>query len=256
MPATELSAIANIAFSAAAIKTVEDFEGWCRSDIRKFLPHGTLLCAAGQLQAGLIALDALHPVDYPPEYLARIKRQAPLKDRCVIEAWLRTRRPQIVVSATAEQQLSSLELKEFKSFELVNIAAHGVIEPDARRATYFSFSRMPEPLPPDIEVRLTLLAPYLHQVFCDLRALQMSPPASRGENGAPQLTKADYKVLRGLMLGMKNAEIAEEVHRSPHTIKCQVAALMRKLQTANRAETVAKAMAMGIAVLPSSDPRK
>jgi DNA-binding NarL/FixJ family response regulator len=105
-------------------------------------------------------------------------------------------------------------------------------------------------------MRLNLLAPYLHQAFCNLRARQMGPHALPGQHGAPQLTQSDYHVLRGLMLGMKNAEIAQELHRSPHTIKNQIATLMRKLDTGNRAETVAKAMTMGIAVLPSLAPRK
>ncbi len=249
MHASDISTITEIAFLAVKIQTLGDFESWCRGPVRRFLPHGTLLCAAGQLHGNLIRLDALLPVDYAPEHLALIPRDASLKDRKVIEVWLRTREPQIVTSNLARQCLSALELKEFIAFELQNIAAHGVIEPDASRATYFSFSRMPLPLPPDIALRLTLLVPHLHLALCNLRALQKASRLPL-ESKLPKLTRCDYQVLYGLMRGLKNAEIALEAHRSPHTIKHQLAALMRKLGTGNRAETVAKAVALGIALPP------
>jgi DNA-binding CsgD family transcriptional regulator len=252
MHASDLRSISEIALLSAKIQTLDDFESWCRGPVRRFLPYGTLLCAAGQLRGDLIRLDALLPVDYAPEHLALIPRDASLKDRKVIEVWLRTREPQIVTCETAIQRLSTLELKEFIGFELQNIAAHGVIEPDASRATYFSFSRMPQPLPPDIALRLTLLVPHLHLALCNLRALQNASrsPHSLLESASPKLTQCDFQVLYGLMRGLKNADIAREAHRSPHTIKHQLAALMRKLGTGNRAETVAKAVALGIALPP------
>lgn len=255
MHASDLSSIAEIALLAVKIQTLEDFKSWCRGPIRRFLPHGTLLCAAGQLHGNLIRLDALLPVDYAPEHLALIPRDASLTDRKVIEVWLRTREPQVVTSNLARQCLSALELNEFIAFELENIAAHGVIEPDASRATYFSFSRMPLPLPPDIALRLTLLVPHLHLALCNLRAMQNTSRAVP-ENTSPALTRCDYQVLYGLMRGLKNAEIALEVHRSPHTIKHQLAALVRKLGACNRAETVAKAVALGVALPPQSTESK
>ncbi|HSV53282.1 MAG TPA: LuxR C-terminal-related transcriptional regulator [Burkholderiaceae bacterium] len=248
MRAADLSALAEIALSATGVKTASDFETWCRTEVRRLVPYGTLLCVAGQVHAGLIVIDALYPIDYPAEYLVHIQRQAPLTDRRVIATWLATRQPQIVVKETAEQSLSPLELREFSLFELRNIAAHGVIEPDACQATYFSFSRMPEPLLPDIGLRLSLVVPYLHQTFCNVRAQQI---ATRSTSDRSRLTERDYQVLRGFMLGMTNAEIAKQVHRSPHTIKHQIAALMHKLGTSNRTETVAKAMSMGI-VIPTA----
>jgi hypothetical protein len=55
-------------------------------------------------------------------------------------------------------------------------AAHGVISPDGRRACYFSFSGVREPLGEEIEFKLRLIISYLHLVTIGADYTAMSYP--------------------------------------------------------------------------------
>ena len=242
--------IAKLAVAATEIACIAEFEAWCRTEIRRLLPFGTLLCAAGRILSGVVAIESLHPVDHPVGYLAQIQKQFPLKDRRVIETWLATRRPQIVPANRVDADLSNIERTELRSFDLRNIVAHGVIAPDGLQATYFSFSRLPEPFPSDIEFRLKLIVPSMHQAFYNVQAAELGRRTDQQKGLG--LTPRDLRVLQALMLGLTNAEIGIVVHRSPNTVKHQIATVMRKFGASNRAETVAKAMSIGFA--PASAP--
>lgn len=251
-----LDQLAQTALSALEVQSLAGFEAWCRGPLRALVPFGSLLCAAGHLHADLVVVHALHPLDWRRIDLARLRQPIPIAQRQLLRNWLATRRPQIVTDeAAARQHLSPLEWSEFQSHDLRNIAAHGVITPDASQATYFSFSHMPLPLPADLATRLELAVPHLHQAVCHVRVLASSTNA---QAKAPQhdLSEREWAIASGLVRGLTNAALAQELQRSPNTIKHQLAALMDKLGAANRSETVARILAMGHGVLPLPSPAR
>ena len=262
MPAANTTApglhdqLAQAAMGALAVDSLTAFEAWCRGPLRALVPFGSLLCAAGRLHADLVVVHALHPLDWRRIDLARLRQPIPIAQRQLLRNWLATRRPQIVRDeAAARQNLSALEWSEFQNHELRNIAAHGVITPDASQATYFSFSHMPLPLPGDLPTRLELAVPHLHQAVCHVRVLasqpQIQPQAQlTSQQALPDLSEREWAIASGLVRGLTNAALAQELKRSPNTIKHQLAALMDKLGAANRSETVARILAMGQGVLP------
>lgn len=246
--------LAQAAMGALAVDSLPAFEAWCRGPLRALVPFGSLLCAAGRLHADLVVVHALHPLDWRRIDLARLRQPIPIAQRQLLRNWLATRRPQIVRDeAAARQNLSPLEWSEFQGHDLRNIAAHGVITPDASQATYFSFSQMPLPLPGDLPTRLELAVPHLHQAVCHVRVLASQPqpqPQLTSQESLPDLSEREWAIASGLVRGLTNAALAQELKRSPNTIKHQLAALMDKLGTANRSETVARILAMGQGVLP------
>lgn len=237
---TELfaSSVGKVAIAGAQVRGQSDFDRWCRNEVREFLPFRSLLCAAGKASPnGVIQIEAMRSIDYAVEHVASIKADTNLNERWVIRNWLATREPQLISPEVAAQVLSPLELREFSDFSLENIAAHGVISPDGRRACYFSFSGVKEALGDGVKFKLRLVVPHLHLAFCNVLAINGS------SRSAPiELTNCERQVLEGLVNGLTNSEIARKCYRSPHTIKHQVTSLLRKLEAGNRAEAVAKAM--------------
>ena len=78
-------------------------------------------------------------------------------------------------------------------------------------------------------------------------ATQRMAPA-RPEPGPPpdDLTKREFDVLRLLVLGHTNAEIAAELHLSVRTVEAHRAHLQRKLRRPSRAELVRYALDRGL----------
>lgn len=246
---TEVNAFLKLALQCDDVQDPDSFRGWCREEVRAFLPFGMLIVATGSLTHGLLFVDNLLGVDYPDEFMQQILRRVPLNERKVIQTWLSCRQPQIVTPTDIETNLSDLERFEFLSFDLRNFAAHGVINPTGTHASYFSFARVAEPLGSKTRKKLKLLAPHLHQAL--MAALMPAPNTVPGPTAYSLFSPKQLLVLRGLLEGLTNLQIASRVNRSPHTIKHQVAQILKRLGAANRSEAISKALDLGIAVLPS-----
>jgi DNA-binding NarL/FixJ family response regulator len=246
----EVNAFMKLALQCDGVQDTDSFRRWCREEVRAFLPFGMLIVATGRLTHGLLFVDNLLGVDYPDEFMRQILRRVPLNERKVIQTWLSCRQPQIVTSSDIDEKLSELERFEFESFDLRNFAAHGVIDAAGTQASYFSFARLTEPLGEKTRSKLKLLAPYLHQAL--MAALVRPEEGSPASSALSLFTAKQLLVLRGLLEGLTNVQIAIRLNRSPHTVKHQVEKILKILQATNRAEAISKALDLGIAVLPLS----
>ncbi|MCG8668407.1 MAG: response regulator transcription factor [Pseudomonadales bacterium] len=61
-----------------------------------------------------------------------------------------------------------------------------------------------------------------------------------------QLTERQKDVLREMVKGLSNKEIAKELNMSPSTVKVHVAAILRELEVKNRTQVVALAQQQGL----------
>ncbi len=76
--------------------------------------------------------------------------------------------------------------------------------------------------------------------------LTNAPPAqSQESNGRPVLTQRQELVLRCLLDGLANREIAEHLHVSEETVKTHVAAILRHFDVQNRTQAVVAAARIG-----------
>ena len=75
-----------------------------------------------------------------------------------------------------------------------------------------------------------------------------APAVMLGEIPATELTKQERTMLRFLIDGLSNREIAEEMHFSPNTIKDHMDALMMKTGIHSRTALVAQASRLGVVV--------
>ena len=66
----------------------------------------------------------------------------------------------------------------------------------------------------------------------------------------PELSRRELEVLRWLATGATNAQIAQRLAISEHTVRNHVHSVMRKLGVATRTDAVATALRRGLVDLP------
>lgn len=225
-----------LATASAKIESLDHFKEWMASDVREFFP-------LGRKQGSRLLVDAMIGVSYPEAFIRRIARTCDVSDRRVISRWVDSMQPQLIDADQADRLLTTLELKEFREFHLLNIAAYGFVDIAGMNGSYFSFSRIPGKLTLAHARRLELLTPYLHQAL--LRVHRASKLESE-QIKCSLLSSRECDVLALMARGMTNREIAASLERSVLTIQNQVHHVLVKLAVRNRAHAVVRAMEMGM----------
>jgi len=67
----------------------------------------------------------------------------------------------------------------------------------------------------------------------------------------PQLTEREREILNKIALGVNNAQIAQQLVISPHTVRNHISNIFSKLQVADRAEAIIRAKDAGLGTLRS-----
>jgi DNA-binding NarL/FixJ family response regulator len=73
------------------------------------------------------------------------------------------------------------------------------------------------------------------------------------KKGSQQLTEREIEVLKCLVHGDDNKEIAKALSITPNTVKSHLASIMEKLHLRNRIEAAVYAVTEGLAAAPSKD---
>lgn len=249
----ERAAYLRLCQRALRVASLDDCEQWFRQEVRQFLSFGLLTCAAGRLVGRTIHLDFIHGINYADPRMTGLLGPLPLDSRHVVRRWLETRKPQLIDTRTAHRRLSPDEAQEFRDYQHRNVAAHGVIEPDGRAASFFSFSQVEEPMDARTRLKLAMLAPPMHQVLCEVRA---SEARDAGHADRPALSARELDACECLRQGMSNEEIAASMHRSVNTVKQHLKAIYRKLGVASRTEAVAVLARAGTTPKPQNDAKR
>lgn len=247
LSAAESDAFVRFVQSGTQIRDYRGFDHWCATELRGFMGFGLLAYAAGRREGDVLSLQTLRGLNYADPYMTTLPRHMPLSTRRVVQAWLNTREPQLVRTCQAETELSPDEAQEFRDHMQTNIAAHGWIDPTGTLGSYFSFSRLHEPLDERMQLKLRMAAPYLHQALTEVQCRQDARNRA-AECRVTQLglTPSEMDVLRGMAVGWSNARIASTLGKSALTVKTQVGAVLRKLQADNRAEAAYQAHSLGL----------
>lgn len=75
-------------------------------------------------------------------------------------------------------------------------------------------------------------------------------PADRDPGLFPELTEREHDILRLVVAGRANHEIAAELHLTPKTVRNYVSAILAKLHVADRAQAIVKAHRAGYPTTP------
>ncbi|MEJ2702290.1 MAG: response regulator transcription factor [Sedimentisphaerales bacterium] len=98
---------------------------------------------------------------------------------------------------------------------------------------------------------------YIMSVFVRRKAkLPPSPKPTGDSQASPHLTTMEINVLKLIVKGMSNKQIAQLLLRSQRTIENHRAHLMKKLGAENSVELVRRAVALGLADLPAAPKQR
>jgi len=150
------------------------------------------------------------------------------------EAWRALNKPQALAYSLWRQASAQVERHR-----------RAVAQPLLREALAIARNLDASPL----EARIRELAQRGRVRLSEEPAPDRPPPVTSPAPGRPTLTKREVGVLRCVMAGMTNREIAENLFISPKTVDKHVSNLMDKLQVRNRVE----AAAVGVELLAGSD---
>lgn len=235
----ETRLFAQFAQASVAVDSVEGFEHLVISHVVPLLPHGMLLAVIGQRRFDhLVPLQTIG-VRYPPAARAHFADAIHIRERPVIERWLKDREATVIDVPMDNARLSAREIADIQTLGLGRLGVHGVPDLSSNMASYFSFAQVSTDLERGhVAALLTLLCPLLHVAICRLR----TPPES---NPFSTLTAIERELLRWLAAGRTNQEMAMLRERSPATIRNQLEKLYLKLGVSSRAEAVGLALSWG-----------
>jgi transcriptional regulator EpsA len=229
--------------SLGPLNSIEDFRRFIREQIRPLINHGMLVAGVGRLTFDVLRIQHVIGVDCPAGFLEQIKRKVPLSERPVTSQWLANRKPILIDPVLNAAMLSEAGKREIEQFNLGNLAIHGHLDISGRMASYFSFARVSPPLTEHLALLLEVLAPHIHTAL--MKVIPLSSDAA-----ASSLSQKELEILRWMVDGKTNREIATILSKSELTVRNQLHKLFGKLGAANRAEAIGRADELGLLAHP------
>lgn len=142
---------------------VDSFRDWMRQYVRPLYPHACGVVGIGRMSFGRIDIALVLGVDCPEGYLRELHTEAMLGQSPTFLRWSRVQRPLLIEPAAGSPYcLAANELRQAGRYGLGNIAAHGFLDIEKRRGSYFNLFGMPGQIGPRDGKLLELLAPALH----------------------------------------------------------------------------------------------
>lgn len=230
--------------SADQVKNWAEFEQWCEVYVRPIMRYERMIAATGRVFGGLLAIDKLLGLRYPPEFMETVALQGRLASRRFVGIWLQKRAPVKADLLNLPEMLSDLEQQEFHFLNMQSLIAHGVLEPAGLKGSYFSFAGCPPEPQSNQFAKIEMLVMRLHQAMAKLMWQEQQPQSA--EHIATRLTPKELEVLSLLAQGYSNFIIAQQLHRSDQTIKHQVSSILKKLGVSSRTQAALAAAQRGI----------
>ncbi|TAK82203.1 MAG: hypothetical protein EPO12_07215 [Aquabacterium sp.] len=240
---------------AALVRRRYQFFLWTQADMQRLLPHKLVVCGAYDRGTRDMSFEPLHSVPLPAPALASLADGRAGLTRHLVTAWsdMRQQPTLIGLQALAQKDASAAALHD-SGYE--RLLVHGVCRPGrpADLESFFIFGSPEDNLDEAAVHALGLLLPYLHSVYLRVHTIEgelAGGPAAMPAYGAQQprglaITEREREILRWVREGMSNHQIGTALNISALTVKNHVQKILRKLGAANRAQAVAKAMAMNL----------
>lgn len=234
------------AFSQAAVlvKDEKDFRALIAGHVQALLPHGIMIAIIGQLNFDHLIVHRHIAINYPEAAKAQVTQPVNIRERPLLQRWLHTRSPVIACPVKDRGMMSDRERFEAEIFSLGRLAIHGLPDLTNRMGSYLSFAQVPDGKDKaELEVLLSIMTPLLHVAL--VRATHAN---GQWRGKTRDLTAIEQDLLMWLCAGRSNEEMAQLRHRSPATVRNQLAKLYQKLGVSSRAEAVALALSEALNV--------
>jgi transcriptional regulator EpsA len=238
----ELEALLLNIDASLAVNAARQFYTWTQGFLQGLVPHRMLFCLRRGAEPSAYVVDTFSALVSDATELGSLLMRDPVLMPNLTEFWKAARYCPAVREASHIPALAGSSLaRALERAGAGRIAVHGCHDADGEMTTLFVFACRPSDVATNQAYLLQLIVPFLSAAW--LRS-QIGPrePGSPRSICAPVLTAREREVLRWIYLGKGNAEVGTILHISSLTVKNHVQKILRKLNVANRAQAVGKAL--------------
>lgn len=250
----QMEAMVRAVEASLEVRRRYQFFVWTQSNLQALLPHQLAVCGAYQRQCRELEFEVFNSVSLPASLLECLADPRSALMLQLQGRWIDQRcKPLLLrVDSLAGLALAPIcpALNEAGFGELL---VHGVSRPQrpSEIESFFVFASSGRGITGQQRMMMELLMPYLHGTWLRVqaterelndtpRSAQLRRPPSSG------ITEREREILCWLREGMSNQQIGEQLSISALTVKNHVQKILRKLNAANRAQAVARAMSMSL----------
>ncbi len=245
-------AIVRAAETALDVRRRYQFFVWSQSHLHPLLPHQLAVCGAYERGARELLFDVFNSVSVDTDLLSSLHAHNDALMQRLQGAWLDANcKPVVVTTASLSGQVLQAQRDALIGGGFATLLLHGVSRPSRPREieSFFMFACQGSG-PSAVQCsQLEVLMPHIHSAWQRVQAFERevadSPqPAQRSDSKFSGVTLREKEVLGWLREGMSNQQISEVLGISALTVKNHVQKILRKLNAANRAQAVARAMSL------------
>lgn len=210
---------------------------WTQGVLQSFLPHDVLIFGHGEFGAPDFRCEVLARANTWEDHALHSELDR-LVER-IVDSWQRSgHAPRLY---KADDQAECAIGQALGRLGLGHALAHGTREFIGESSGFFVFLRMPEAPGRRHAYFAEVLMPYLHTTLHRMLVAEKETPDRRLRSGH-KLSAREAQVISLVRDGNTNQQIASALELSPLTVKNHVQNILRKLEVANRAQAVAKAV--------------
>lgn len=230
--------------AGAEVRRRSQFFLWAQGQLQSLLPHEVLICAFGDPRGRSFRVEPFSSYPLPVQDEESLKDAEGGLMSVAARAWGESGERPLVVCGTRRDS------PHFRRFEPVlfryafpNLLAHGMPVLPGAPMSFFLMANIPQPVSLRTGYLLELLVPHIHAAFTRVLAGE-TEPEGRPRAADALITAREMEILRWVRDGKSNQEIGDILGISPLTVKNHVQKILKKLNVQNRAQAVAKGIAL------------
>jgi transcriptional regulator EpsA len=233
--------------TAVKVKSRACFFSWVQGVFQGLVAHEALVCAMPHPGASRLRFDWLGSYPIAEERFGQLCRGDGGLLHHLVTAWKRGGCVPVLLDATPSPDPPMEPVVELlQRMDLVNVAVHGLTGLDGNPVGFFAFFQLPTaPSARDARM-LELIVPYLHSAWLCANCERTAPAGVHRITAREILTTREAQVLEWVKRGKSNHEIADILSISRLTVKNHVQKILRKLDVQNRAQAVARGIALNL----------
>ena len=228
----------NVIQSSLRVSKRHHFFHWAQDELQKLLPHRALLCCLFAQNGSCVNVQQFAWQEFIREsHLSRSLRNGSGAFADLLNEWRAAPGPVCLELSDADGEF----LDEAFAHGAARVAVHGVRGVDGVPLSVFFLLGISGS--GEHAQLMELLVPHMHAALVRSVYLYAEPAIFAPPR---QITEREREVLQLISTGKTNPEIAQILGLSHYTVKNHIKNIFKKLNTSNRSQTVALAMAQNL----------
>jgi transcriptional regulator EpsA len=247
-------AVLRVIESAAHVRRRYQFFVWSQSYLNALVPHDLSICASYHRARHEMVFEAFNSRPFPEGLLPLLSDTSSLLLQGVVSSWMAGGGvPTIVDLVGLARRTRVVDPSLLAEAGIEHLMVHGVARPQRpdELESLFIFSNQVRPWGEPDRRHLEMILPQLHSAYLraqsvenDLNGALSGHLVQNGREHAAPITERERQILGWVREGKSNQEIGKLLCISALTVKNHVQKILRKLNAANRAQAVARAMSL------------